>query len=249
MKSLVIFALALATVSAFDLRNAKLKQRNVVVPVMKTEGRITNGYNAHVGQFPYQVGLSLKINAYIYSWCGASIIGQEYLLTAAHCVDRAESVTIYFGTTNLNDPEKTVTVDRDAFIIHEGWNSQTFKNDIALIRIPTITYTDKIQPVQLPAISTVLPNICNYAYMRVISNADCKKTYGPIVTPSNICVSTYYGISTCQGDSGGPLVLDSSKVLIGLTSFGSTAGCTLQLPAAFTRGDQLLPWIRLHTGI
>ncbi|TMW46908.1 hypothetical protein DOY81_008016 [Sarcophaga bullata] len=127
MKFLVLFALALATVSAFDLRNAELKQRNVVVPVMKTEGRITNGYDADVGQFPYQVGMWLKIDADTYSWCGASIIGQEYLLTAAHCLDDIESVTIYFGTTNLNDPEETVTVDRNAFIIHEGWNNQTFK--------------------------------------------------------------------------------------------------------------------------
>ncbi|TMW45037.1 hypothetical protein DOY81_009879 [Sarcophaga bullata] len=47
MKFLVIFALALATVSAFDLRNAKLKPEK--------EGRITNGQNAENGQFPYQV--------------------------------------------------------------------------------------------------------------------------------------------------------------------------------------------------
>ena len=271
MKFLVIFALGLATASAFDLRKAELKQRNLVVPVKEIEGRITNGYNADVGQFPYQVGLSLQINHNAFIWCGGSIISTDYLLTAAHCVDNAVGVTVYFGTTDLNFPDKTVTVDSNSIIIHEGWNVQTFANDIALIRVPTITYTDKIQPVQLPAISSSYPSYdeeivvasgwgnifdgsgvtdyLQYAYMRVISNAECAKTYGEIVIPSMMCVSTYYGVSTCQGDSGGPLVLESSNVQIGVTSFASVAGCTVGDPAGFTRITSFLPWIRAYTGI
>ena len=271
MKVLIVFALALATASAFDLRNAEIQQRNVVVPALEPEGRITNGQQAAVGQFPYQVGLSLTVNAYSSSWCGGSIISRNFVLTAAHCVDGISKATVYFGATKRNSPELTVKVEKDAFTIHEGWNSKTLKNDIALIRVPAITYTAKIQPVQLPAISSSystyvgdeviasgwgqtadgsgVASSLNYAVMEVITNSKCSKTYGFTITSSNLCVATPGGVSTCQGDSGGPLVLETTKVQVGVVSFGSAAGCAKGYPAAFTRVTSFLPWIADKTGL
>ncbi|XP_073839025.1 serine protease 1-like [Musca autumnalis] len=269
MKFLIVFALALATASAFDLRGAKIEPRDIFVD---TEGRITNGKDASAGQFPYQVGLSLKVSSTSSSWCGGSLIGNKWVLTAAHCTDGISSVTVYLGATTRTSPEVTHTVSKSDIIIHSGWNANTLKNDISLIKIPSTSYTTKIKAVKLPAIassystyagdtaiasgwgrtsdsSTAVATKLQYAEMKVITNSVCQSTFGSTITSSNICVSTPNGVSTCNGDSGGPLVLKSSSVQIGLTSFGSAAGCTKGYPAAFTRITSYLDWIKTQTGI
>ena len=55
-----------------------------------------------------------------------------------------------------------------------------------------------------------------------------------------------------QGDSGGPLVYQESDGIyteVGIVSFGSSAGCTLGYPAAFTRVTSYLSWITSITGV
>lgn len=90
----------------------------------------------------------------------------------------------------------------------------------------------------------------NYARLQVISNTVCANVYGTsVVTSKTICVSTPSGTSTCQGDSGGPLALESSQLLIGVTSFVSSAGCASGNPAGFVRVTSYLDWIKSHTGI
>ena len=54
-----------------------------------------------------------------------------------------------------------------------------------------------------------------------------------------------------QGDSGGPLAWESEGVnyVRGATSFGAADGCTVGLPAGFTRVISFLDWIETNTGI
>ncbi|EDV51082.1 serine protease 1 [Drosophila erecta] len=268
MKFLIILALAVAA-SAFPEPELQLRNREMPV-VGDIGGRITGGSNAAVGQFPYQVGLSLKLSALSSAWCGGSLISNSFVLTAAHCTDGVQSVTVYLGATVRTSAEVTQTVSSSNIIIHSGWNSAKLLNDISLIKIPAVSYSSKIAPVALPSIansystytgevavasgwgrtsdnSGVATNL-QFVDLTVIANSVCANTYGSsIVTSSNICVATPNGQSTCNGDSGGPLVLKQSKVQIGLTSFGAAAGCQKGYPAAFTRLTSYLNWIQDNT--
>lgn len=270
MKFLIVLALLLAYTSAFDLRAKHIQSRSVVVPVLENEGRITNGNDATVGQFPYQCGLLLKVNLIQSNWCGCSVIGNEWVLTAAHCVDNIQSATVYLGATVRTSPSETRAVTNSDITIHPDWDPATLKNDIALIQIPFVAYSNVINAVKLPplsstesftdqyltatgwgrtsdSIATVTKDL-QWASMQVISNEACR-SYFNVITDSHMCTSGADGKSTCNGDSGGPLVLESSNVQAGLTSFGSGWGCQWGFPAVYTRLTDYVSWIGSISGI
>ena len=235
----------------------------------ESEGRITNGYTAYAGQLPYQAFLSIK-NKKGSVMCGGSLIGSQWILTAAHCTINAVSVTVYLGSIQRYYGS-AYTVSRQNIIIHHNYNGYDQLNDISLIKIPAVSLNSPyIQPIKLPAITNYYSSYAgenvivsgwgqtsdtNYsgsmylqwARLQVITNNVCAHSFGSMAS-SIICVATNGGISTCFGDSGGPMVLENSKVLIGLTAFGQRS-CQSGYPAGFTRITSYLDWIKYYTGI
>ncbi|KAH8266219.1 hypothetical protein KR038_009432, partial [Drosophila bunnanda] len=163
------------------------------------------------------------------------------------------------------------TVASKDFIQHANYLSLTVRNDISLIKTPTITYSAAVSNIALPAIAnsystyvgdtavasgwgltsdgaTAVASDLQFVDLTVITNGKCQDVFGSlIVTPNVLCVDTIDGKSTCQGDSGGPLALKNT--LIGITSFGSAAGCEARAPAAFTRVTSYVSWIKEYSGV
>ncbi|KAH8241371.1 hypothetical protein KR032_011536, partial [Drosophila birchii] len=219
------------------------------------EGRITNGVLATEGQIPYIVGVSLNSNGRWW-WCGGSIIGHTWVLTAGHCIDGADEASLYYGAINYNEPAFRHTVGKENLIMYPEYHG--LDADLALIKTPHVDFYSLVNKIELPSLedrynsydnnwaiasgwgaiydgSNVVEDL-RVVDVRVISVAECQAYYGTETASENtICVDTPNGKATCQGDSGGPLVSQEGNKLIGVTSFVSDQGCQVGGPAGFTR--------------
>ncbi|KAH8333158.1 hypothetical protein KR074_009391, partial [Drosophila pseudoananassae] len=219
----------------------------------KIEGRITNGYPASEGKAPYAVGLGFSGGW----WCGGSIIGNTWVLTAEHCISDSASVTVYFGATWRTNAQYTHWVGNGDFIKHPN-------ADIALIRIPHVDFWHMVNKVELPSYNdrynnyneywavacgwgttydgSSLPDWLQCVDLQIVHNEECGWAYGS-VGDNIICTRNVDGKSICQGDSGGPLVTHDGNKLVGVTNFVSGNGCQSGAPGGFQRVTYHLDWI------
>nr|ANG56302.1 chymotrypsin-like serine protease [Eriocheir sinensis] len=225
--------------------------------------RIVGGAEATPHTWPHQVALFID-DMY---FCGGSLISNQWVLTAAHCMDGAAVVEVVMGAHNIRLNEDTqVSMTSTDFTVHEDYGPFFIRNDIAVIKLPSaVSFTTEIQPVALPssdiAVGTIvtptgwgkssdsasgISNVLREVDVPIMSNAACDAIYGT-VTDGNICIDATGGKGTCNGDSGGPLNYGGKTY--GITSFGAAAGCEAGYPDAFTRVTYFLDWIQTHTGV
>lgn len=67
--------------------------------------RIVKGFAARVGMFPSYAFLNIALENGKFKDCGATILSNEWLVTAAHCILDAKSVEVFLGKTQLNRAE------------------------------------------------------------------------------------------------------------------------------------------------
>jgi V8-like Glu-specific endopeptidase len=101
--------------------------------IKSIDAKITGGANAVISDFPWQIYyISGK------SLCGGSIIGSNWVVTAAHCTKNSTGGTTpasqMFVRVGLNNPSnvnegKTYSVSEA--IVNEGYNSQTYLNEVS----------------------------------------------------------------------------------------------------------------------
>merc|ERR1711973_1062302 len=234
------------------------------------KNKIVGGEEAEPNQWPWIVALFVDD-----AWfCGGSIISENWVMTAAHCVDGALYFDILAGAHNVRESSEPHRVEITSFngFTHENWDTSDLSNDIALIELPSpITFNDYIKPSCLPApgdtadvgelasvigwgkpsdnAGSISPVLRMVHDIPIMSNRECDSFYG-IVGDGIVCIDTEGGRSSCNGDSGGPLITKTSSKKwdqVGIVSFGSAAGCEIGAPAAFTRTEYYLDWIQGNT--
>jgi len=238
--------------------------------------RIVGGQQAGPQQFPYQVGLRLTIpgNAN-QGTCGASIVSQTRVITAAHCVDVTSDVHVIMGAHFLNNQAEP-TQQRQIIPVgqitwHEDYDLATIVNDVAIIRLNTpVTFNHAIQPVLLPSgadlnndfegylatasgwgrfsSENVASTFLRFVQVSVMGNTLCRIRFPTLIQPSTLCTAGTGGVGACNGDSGGPLTIqrNGQSVMVGIASFAMTANCEAGWPTGWARVTSFVPWFNQH---
>ncbi|NXL64428.1 TM11E protease, partial [Chordeiles acutipennis] len=237
--------------------------------------RIVGGQRAQDGEWPWQASIQLDgIHR-----CGASVISNTWLVTAAHCFRGRQNPrrwTASFGIL-LRPPKQKKFVRR--IIIHEKYSDFFFDHDydVAVVELASaIEFTSDVHSVCLPEVSHIFPdnascfvtgwgalendgecysvNHLRQAEVKIISTAICntRQVYGGAITPGMLCAGYLEGqVDACQGDSGGPLVHANSRGIWYLVGIVSWGDeCGKRnKPGVYTRVTYYRNWIKSKTGI
>uniref|UniRef100_A0A8C5KEP8 pancreatic elastase II n=2 Tax=Jaculus jaculus TaxID=51337 RepID=A0A8C5KEP8_JACJA len=236
-------------------------------------GRVVGGEDATPNSWPWQVSLQYSYLGKWYHTCGGSLVANNWVLTAAHCISNSKTYRVMLGRHSLSNDEfgsKAIKVSK--LVVHEKWNSNMLSNgyDIALVKLANpVSLSSKIQLACLPPAGTILPNnypcyvtgwgrlqtngaspdILQQGRLLVVDFATCSSPtwWGSSVKTNMVCAGGDGVISSCNGDSGGPLNCQASNgqwQVHGIVSFGSTLGCNYpRKPSVFTRVSNYISWI------
>ncbi|CAG9861494.1 unnamed protein product [Phyllotreta striolata] len=130
---------------------------------------ITNGQDTVPGEWPWHVAIYHTKGIQLVYICGASLISEKFVLTAAHCVSKprsnhqvdASSILLYFGKYNLKTFGPEVQ-DRDVseIFIHPQFNYSLYFNDLALLKLSRpVEITDYVRPCCLWGEDTSLESV------------------------------------------------------------------------------------------
>ncbi|KAG2468018.1 PLMN protein, partial [Polypterus senegalus] len=225
-------------------------------------GRIVGGCISNPHSWPWQA--SLRTSFHIH-FCGGTLIDPQWILTAAHCLERStrpSAYKVYLGIQTEKALEDTKQVfDVEKLVL--GPNGV----DIALIKLARPAIINKaVLPACLPKKDYMVPTgtecyVTGWGetkgtggdgYLKetgfpVIENKVCNRPefLAGRVKSYEMCAGTIEGgTDSCQGDSGGPLVcnMDTAFVLQGVTSWG--IGCANAMkPGVYVRVSNFVDWI------
>jgi secreted trypsin-like serine protease len=240
--------------------------------------KIIGGKPAAPNEYPWQASLVVSwiADASQAHFCGGSILNNQWIVTAAHCLVGLEAIDVHVVTgSNVLSPG-VLRVNAARLITHANYNPQTQDQDIALIELktplPLGTTMQQIVPLapaqedQVLVVDRLLTvtgwgatseggravKDLQEVDVPFVAREACNDplSYNGKITGNMICAGKAVGgQDSCQGDSGGPLVFrpeGGEPRLVGVVSWGE--GCARPGKyGVYTRLTQYADWMKTCT--
>ncbi|XP_028164810.1 uncharacterized protein LOC114355959 [Ostrinia furnacalis] len=229
--------------------------------------RIVGGMETSISMYPYNVAISRNGK----HWCGGSIIDEQWVLTAGHCLESAydgdkkklQPFIVRAGSSFHNRGGYQARVNKVFFPKHYSPGSADFDysllrldrpmpigRNIAVLNLPSKDYVVKEEDILIVTGwgSTDesgfghIPDRLRFVPVPVMVIDDCQKSYRFYITPRMMCAGyATGGKDACNHDSGGPAVRDG--VLLGIVSFGGKQCGDPRSPGVYSRVSEVTDWV------
>ncbi|XP_077165509.1 coagulation factor IX [Paroedura picta] len=238
-----------------------------IVPLSGTKIRVVGGQNSKKGEVPWQVYV---LDSEQKGFCGGSIINENWIVTAAHCIESGPH-TIVAGELRREEDDQTEQTRRVVRIIpYPAYNSsQRYNHDIALLELDSpLELNSYVTPVCIAdkeftnsllkfgmsmvsgwgrlAFQGREASILQVLKVQLIDRATCMRNTKVTIVPSMFCAGhPHEAKDTCQGDSGGPHAteMEGTWFLTGITSWGERCAMKDKY-GIYTRVARYVKWIR-----
>ncbi|XP_051635950.1 suppressor of tumorigenicity 14 protein homolog [Manacus candei] len=184
------------------------------------KNRIVGGEDARSGKWPWQASLQMGAQGHV---CGASVISNRWLISAAHCFLDSDSVRYsvplgwraYMGLHTINGKSNHVAMRSiKRIIVHPQYDQSISDYDIALLEMEMpVFFSELVQPICLPSTSRVFlyGTVCyitgwgaikenshfaktlQEARVRIINQSVCNKLYDDLITSRMLCAGNLNG--------------------------------------------------------
>ncbi|KFM04389.1 Suppressor of tumorigenicity 14 protein, partial [Aptenodytes forsteri] len=182
--------------------------------------RIVGGGDARSGKWPWQASLQMGAHGHV---CGASVISNRWLISAAHCFLDSDSVRYSvpsgwracMGLHTINEKSNHVAMRSiKRIIVHPLYDQSISDYDVALLEMETpVFFSELVQPICLPSTSRVfvygtvcyvtgwgaikenshLAKMLQEARVRIINQSVCNKLYDDLITSRMLCAGNLSG--------------------------------------------------------
>ncbi|XP_072733157.1 coagulation factor IX [Ciconia boyciana] len=240
-----------------------------ITPIIKTGNRVVGGSDSMRGEVPWQVYL---VNSHGVGFCGASIINEKWVVSAAHCLQPGDNVTAVAGEYNTNEDDNTEQRRKVVKVLpHPTYNATINKhhNDIALLELDQpLSFNSYVTPICIGSreftnallkhgMGTVSgwgstlfrgrpATVLQILKVPFVDRPTCLKSTSTTILQNMFCAGFPAGGSdTCGGDSGGPYTteIEGTWFLTGITSWGEECAKPGKY-GIYTRVSKYLKWIK-----
>ncbi|XP_077050067.1 vitamin K-dependent protein C [Siphateles boraxobius] len=238
-------------------------------PLVGLQPWVVGGTVGKKGESPWQ---ALILNNQGKFHCGGVLIDENWVLTAAHCLETSTRFSVRLGDYDRFKMEKTeMTLPVKQAITHPEYNPYTVDNDIALLRLAApAKFSTYILPACLPSqdlaermlhrngtITVVtgwgkdnetahhFSSTLNFIEIPIMDKSECSKHMMNNLTENMLCGGVLGQIKdACEGDSGGPMMtlFHDTWFLVGLVSWGEGCGQRHKF-GIYTKVSGYLDWI------